>query len=80
MKINERIHVAQQIRPYVASDWLVEWVGDPLDAKDVAALNKEPYQVIDRRLYGWGRYTSIIRVPGPDDRAVPTYYLAILVE
>jgi len=80
MKVNERILAAQQIRPYQGPEWLVERIGDALDPEDVTDLSTSAYQVVDRNVLGWGRYNAIIRVDGPDQRALDTYYLAIIVE
>ncbi len=72
------VTAAQLIAGYVGPEWLIEPVADPSDPEDVAAINEEGYDVLQRGLLGWGPYNAIIRVDGPDERAVDTYYLARL--
>lgn len=74
------ITAAQPIRPYQGPQWLIQPVSHRLDRHDVAALSKSAYDVLQDHLVGWGPYNVVIRVDGPDERAVDDYYLARLAK
>lgn len=52
---------AQLIRPYVGPQWLIEPVGEPSDAEDLAAISRG-YSILAGDLAGWGEYTHVIEV------------------
>jgi len=58
-----RVTAAQMIRRYREPQWLVEPIGEPADREDVAAINQQGYEVLDRNIRGWGIYNAIVRVP-----------------
>jgi len=75
----DRVLGAQMIRPYHGPQWLVEPAGPISDRQDLEAINAAGYEVLTRRVRGWGphlAYNAIIRVHAGE--AGDTDYLARL--
>lgn len=59
---SKTIVAAAQIKRYAAPDWLVEPVGNRVDAEQLRDLRQHPYRMLDTEIRGWGDYNAIIRV------------------
>jgi len=56
----ETVVAAQMIREYHGPQWLIEHVGSPSDAEDLAAINAELWCFTKVAVQGWYPYTNMI--------------------
>lgn len=72
---------AQMIGPYVAPNWLIDFVGTASDQEDLNAINAAEMEILRQpdTVMGWGEYNAIIRITDPEcPGAGSTEYLAKL--